>query len=89
MNKKKGRRNSPLYVAGVRNCFLKGVEVHTDRRAENSYIVTVYDKIYKRIYKKDDRWYLWDEELGFRRPVKSFTHALAVVEDMIKQNCVV
>lgn len=88
MNRRKGRRNSPLFVQSVRNKFLKGVEVHTDRRTENSFIVTVNNNIYKRIYKIYDEWFLWDEKLGFRTKVKNFTSALRIVEDSLK-NCVV
>ena len=80
----KSGRNQHIYGAEFRNKMNKDIHISSDRRADNSYIVTYKDKIVKRIYMlQNDGWYIWDEKLGFRTPVESFTKALKLVEEEI------
>lgn len=86
MNKKKGRKNSPLYVKSLYGAYNKYIHISTDRRTENSYIVTMNDKVVRRIYMtKDGSWYIWHEQLGFRTEVKNFTEAIKIVEEELKK----
>lgn len=86
MRRKPGRKNSPLYVKSLRGSYNKYIHISHDRRAENSYIVTMNDQIVRRIYMiKDGTWYIWHEQLGFRTSVKSFTEAITIVEKELKQ----
>lgn len=81
MNKKKGRKNSPLWVASVKNESNKDIAISHDRMTENSYIVTYKGVIKRRIYLlQNDGWYIWNEQLGFRIKVKNFTTAINIVE---------
>ena len=86
MKRKPGRRNSPLYVQSLYGAYTKNIHVSHDRRADNSYIVTFKDQIVRRIYMtKDGTWYIWYEQLGFRRRVKNFTEAINIVEEELKR----
>lgn len=82
-------RNPFLHGVELKNKYNKDIHISSDRRTDNSYIVTLKDKIVKRIYMlPNDGWYIWDEKLSFRIKVESFTKAMTTVEgELVK--CVV
>lgn len=80
MNKKGGRKNSPLYVASRTGTFNKEISIATDIRQANHYHIIQNNQTVFRIFKLSEQWYIWYEKLGFRIKIKSFTQALQVVE---------